>query len=107
MNRRPPRSTRTDTAFPYRTLVRSRLQAARRAGAARHHGEERVFLGHQGGNLLRLAVEVLGEQPVTEAGDGLALVRVARFERQVALGVGAHRAVVEIDRKSTRLNSSH
>src|SRR3546814_6573401 len=28
MNRRPPRSTRTDTLFPYTTLFRSRRQAA-------------------------------------------------------------------------------
>src|SRR3546814_4767265 len=30
MIRRPPRSTRTDTLFPYTTLFRSRLQAAAR-----------------------------------------------------------------------------
>src|SRR3546814_6735730 len=39
MIRRPPRSTRTDTLFPYTTLVRSLLEpvilAARRPGAAR------------------------------------------------------------------------
>src|SRR3546814_10636464 len=29
MIRRPPRSTRTDTLFPYTTLVRSRLQSDR------------------------------------------------------------------------------
>src|SRR3546814_20832537 len=31
MIRRPPRSTRTDTLFPYTTLFRSRLQAPARA----------------------------------------------------------------------------
>src|SRR3546814_2095560 len=46
MIRRPPRSTRTDTLFPYTTLFRSRF--ARRAGErsggrARHpHGDRRV-----------------------------------------------------------------
>src|SRR3546814_1795366 len=30
MIRRPPRSTRTDTLFPYTTLFRSRLDASRR-----------------------------------------------------------------------------
>src|SRR3546814_7904588 len=30
MTRRPPRSTRTDTLFPYTTLFRSRLHALRR-----------------------------------------------------------------------------
>src|SRR3546814_16988745 len=31
MKRRPPRSTRTDTLFPYTTLFRSRLAAGQRA----------------------------------------------------------------------------
>src|SRR3546814_9361551 len=35
MIRRPPRSTRTDTLFPYTTLFRSHHGAARRAGAHR------------------------------------------------------------------------
>src|SRR3546814_1566762 len=34
MIRRPPRSTRTDTPFPYTTLFRSRAQATARAGDA-------------------------------------------------------------------------
>src|SRR3546814_2815572 len=34
MIRRPPRSTRTDTLFPYTTLFRSRSSACRRAAAA-------------------------------------------------------------------------
>src|SRR3546814_1113598 len=41
MIRRPPRSTRTDTLFPYTTLFRSRPPAARRgagAAAARRRG---------------------------------------------------------------------
>src|SRR3546814_2517355 len=33
MIRRPPRSTRTDTLFPYTTLFRSRVRPGRRAGA--------------------------------------------------------------------------
>src|SRR3546814_14281482 len=36
MIRRPPRSTRTDTLFPYTTLFRSPQDAAARHGAARH-----------------------------------------------------------------------
>src|SRR3546814_20734464 len=43
MIRRPPRSTRTDTLFPYTTLFRSRLcRRTSRAGARicrRHHGK--------------------------------------------------------------------
>src|SRR3546814_13594950 len=35
MIRRPPRSTRTDTLFPYTTLFRSRILAGSRASPAR------------------------------------------------------------------------
>src|SRR3546814_6820709 len=41
MIRRPPRSTRTDTLFPYTTLFRSRLQQAGE-GLARLTGEDRA-----------------------------------------------------------------
>src|SRR3546814_4266205 len=41
MIRRPPRSTRTDTLFPYTTLFRSRLRALRAVeGNARREGPE-------------------------------------------------------------------
>src|SRR3546814_11574054 len=38
MRRRPPRSTRTDTLFPYTTLFRSDQDAARSAAPARPRG---------------------------------------------------------------------
>src|SRR3546814_4081087 len=38
MIRRPPRSTRTDTLFPYTTLFRSAQANSRRAAAARRSG---------------------------------------------------------------------
>src|SRR3546814_8209973 len=41
MIRRPPRSTRTDTLFPYTTLFRSCLAAHRRANAPHRHQPER------------------------------------------------------------------
>src|SRR3546814_5549270 len=37
MIRRPPRSTRTDTLFPYTTLFRSALSHRRNEPARRHH----------------------------------------------------------------------
>src|SRR3546814_14311075 len=43
MIRRPPRSTRTDTLFPYTTLFRSLVDG--NAGPARHHGGD-VALRH-------------------------------------------------------------
>src|SRR3546814_11485837 len=41
MIRRPPRSTRTDTLFPYTTLFRSRLRPAPRAAVAVGHARAR------------------------------------------------------------------
>src|SRR3546814_14475725 len=43
MVRRPPRSTRTDTLFPYTTLFRSSVE---RAGHVRHQQEELVVREH-------------------------------------------------------------
>src|SRR3546814_2603335 len=45
MIRRPPRSTRTDTLFPYTTLFRSARLPAARALVARHQQRERRMLG--------------------------------------------------------------
>src|SRR3546814_3289950 len=45
MRRRPPRSTRTDTLFPYTTLVRAAGPAAQRPG--RGHGAARA-VGRRG-----------------------------------------------------------
>src|SRR3546814_9472603 len=41
MIRRPPRSTRTDTLFPYTTLFRSRIADAERAAAGGYRAGER------------------------------------------------------------------
>src|SRR3546814_3696039 len=46
MIRRPPRSTRTDTLFPYTTLFRSGLADDDRAGADDEDGLEVAALGH-------------------------------------------------------------
>src|SRR3546814_1490666 len=102
MIRRPPRSTRTDTLFPYTTLFRSRdegLLAAVPAllfpGVAAAHrqrqlvGELVVALREHGGRsrLLRIAEKIGGVVPCGE-------------------GKRRRDQVLE-DRKSTRLNSSH
>src|SRR3546814_9433963 len=80
MIRRPPRSTRTDTLFPYTTLFRSVRS-----------GDER------GADLARAG----------SAGEGRTRrgpVHVARDDRHRA-AVGARRLRPSGDRKSTRLNS--
>src|SRR3546814_20526634 len=99
MLRRPPRSTRTDTLFPYTTLFRSMSHQATLGGVCywcleafyqRIKGVDKVTSGYSGGHL---------DHPTSE---------------QVYAGDTGHAEVVRlelnpeiIDRKSTRLNSSH
>src|SRR3546814_12933599 len=98
MRRRPPRSTRTDTLFPYTTLFRSPDTQARlneelddvRRNAANALGNGQLERAQEGYRLLADA----GQQADADAG----LQRVA--------AAWAHRAET-LDRKSTRLNSSH
>src|SRR3546814_1823415 len=47
MLRRPPRSTRTDTRFPYTTLFRSAEAAVRRLGTRRAGGDDGDRRGRQ------------------------------------------------------------
>src|SRR3546814_20025245 len=91
MIQRPPRSTRTDTRFPYTTLFRS-LQVLLQQQL--HHGELPQQVGAAGGAVLVGGVEQRGD--VGGAG---------RCEHP-------HRDLPQLraryeDRKSTRLNSSH
>src|SRR3546814_14991195 len=91
--RRPPRSTRTDTLFPYTTLFRS----------VPAHG--------------RITRRILPSAPsiVVEAGDILcgAARRTDAGRRVVVVGISERDAEQQLagfapqDRKSTRLNSSH
>src|SRR3546814_4678372 len=58
MIRRPPRSTRTDTLFPYTTRVRSQLDdgARRREGDLRCHGARQAAAArHDGADRARIA----------------------------------------------------
>src|SRR3546814_8387879 len=56
MIRRPPRSTRTDTLFPYTTLFRSRMATSvSTAGGA---GMGKTWLGHPRGLFLLFFVEM-------------------------------------------------
>src|SRR3546814_12432938 len=97
MIRRPPRSTRTDTLFPYTTLFRSGREM-RRGGKA----EAVRDLGHRGIGVAQLPFRVLDPQI------GLPLVRGEPRGRRKAAREMIRRQFDEIgDRKSTRLNSSH
>src|SRR3546814_11981649 len=77
MIRRPPRSTRTDTLFPYTTLFRSFRKAAA---------------------ILKLHIIARGRLGRSPEGE-----LVARYLDRINWPV----RMTELDRKSTRLNSSH
>src|SRR3546814_13946443 len=91
--RLPPRSTRTDTLFPYTTLVRSGRDAPRRADYRARRREPRQSP--------ELRARVTRAEP---AHGGRAQHGRSRDPRRADARC---RAVVEGDRKSTRLNSSH
>src|SRR3546814_16137544 len=117
MIRRPPRSTRTDTLFPYPTLFRSPGREAGQRRSERSGDREAPFSGAVGNDAHRVAAKIV---PALEHPDwrvrfraddaalaGRDLERIAGID---TLGIGRgplappkqHR-----DRKSTRLNSSH
>src|SRR3546814_10577639 len=99
MIRRPPRSTRTYTLFPYTTLFRSPAFG----GQAR--GKQIEGVGAK-----RLECRVEGETWIAEALGDLPHEAIRRVAHAARLGVAALGKKVRKggqDRKSTRLNSSH
>src|SRR3546814_10739441 len=104
MIRRPPRSTRADTLFPYTTLFRSPfLEIDRPAAGPFGKSGQRDRLDRVVGELDARIGVVAGREhaePVERAGE--------RPERQVERRFHAQDlATAGVDRKSTRLNSSH
>src|SRR3546814_4985380 len=117
MIRRTPRSTRTDTLFPYTTLFRS--DGHRAARLARHrvrheggvdimllrdiaHGalEEKYFVGEA----QRIAVN---EVHLQLRGAHFVDHRIDIEPHQLAIVIDMIDDILILDRKSTRLNSSH
>src|SRR3546814_19207393 len=107
MIRRPPRSTRTDTLFPYTTLFRSGIEHVFIL-AQRHVGAELVFRTYFG--LIARDIDIAGivepcgnaMAPPQLAADAPVLDVVEPLEVG-GLPVVGHEAE---DRKSTRLHSS-
>src|SRR3546814_6015743 len=121
MIRRPPRSTRTDTLFPYTTLFRSLALQQDGALAGRleagQHAQQRGLAAARGAEQREeLALEdvegdvVDGDEVAETLGDADDL-HVRLFARIVpwrpALAGGRAAAARGGGRKSTRLNSSH
>src|SRR3546814_13787005 len=88
MIRRPPRSTRTDTLFPYTTLFRSKRQSVQR----RSFHRDALNRHHTAPVAATRALPVMAACAETAA-----IAAIARRPLEQAIG----------DRKSTRLNSSH
>src|SRR3546814_2809604 len=120
MIRRPPRSTRTDTLFPYTTLFRS--DRALHLLHALLHGEvfedallrllEAVVVGVE--NLLRVldvALHLGALLPGDREDPVEVVAHYSSLGRHRAHGAQLlqlrHRLFAGLDRKSTRLNSSH
>src|SRR3546814_17868393 len=100
MHRRPPRSTRTNTLFPYTTLFRSVViePHEQRLGDGRGHRVEAIEGGRRQPHQCRLLVfEHVGDGSLAKLG--------------MTMSAGMIEAAVEQpgvqDRKSTRPNSSH
>src|SRR3546814_3017278 len=121
MIRRPPRSTRTDTLFPYTTLFRSRDSVyADTFDIDWGHGDGRVIVPVLGGTVeqaLDAGELTIDPAPAPDAPSGV----LRYFDHAFPLAPGSlddggpatggwtDPAVVRavLDRKSTRLNSSH
>src|SRR3546814_15504992 len=96
MIRRPPRSTRTDTLFPYTTLFRSLI------GNYDHVGRlsiQNYVFGVNGGTLVN------GIGPSSVGNSDLSWEKNRQFDAGLEVGLWNDRLF--LDRKSTRLNSSH
>src|SRR3546814_4580713 len=105
MIRRPPRSTRTDTLFPYTTLFRTTPASIGTAGVGfqqRARQTETVIttgIDTHVGDGRHVAVHALG---AVTARFVMTMRRRVEHARPMALRAGR-----VADRKSTRLNSSH
>src|SRR3546814_17915782 len=116
MIRRPPRSTLTDTLFPYTTLFRSsevmqsmeqRLESLRRFYPEAKAEDWRLEVAGQ-------RVQIIKKDPkkggVLQFGTELVAAKDGTLAALLGASPGASVTVsimLDLDRKSTRLNSSH
>src|SRR3546814_14345205 len=95
---RPPRSTRTDTLFPYTTLFRSI------SALVTERGYQEVMIGYSDSN--KDGGYLTSTWGLYQASKALEPI-LARAGASMQLFHGRGGAVGRGDRKSTRLNSSH
>src|SRR3546814_14557919 len=106
MIRRPPRSTRTDTLFPYTTLFRSGMAGGlepqlARGGAIEQPGFEHA-VSDDHGRRDGQSLPIIGTR--AQAAGAVRIVGDVDAAREHP---AAEAIEQEADRKSTRLNSSH
>src|SRR3546814_8754548 len=102
MCRRPPRATRTDTLFPYTTLFRSKGRMDARAALRRLLAGTPLQIASDSGQVITLrSSRSSGTKQRAETGV------VTGQVLDPATGEYLRNATIEVDRKSTRLNSSH
>src|SRR3546814_17918652 len=124
MRRRPPRYTPSDTLFPYTTLVRSGAAATdarhgrpdRQRRQRQRHPPQAQSAQRRGGRPMRLNILIplvlvalfglMGSVYVVAEGHTAIVLNLGRVARS-DIGPGLHFKWPLIDRKSTRLNSSH
>src|SRR3546814_10707649 len=118
MIRRPPRSTRTDTLFPYTTLFRSRALVQTDGDIVRLAPGDPEKVGHAAVGRLVLDGDVILPADGGTINERRKLALNGHVSVAVAIAPGGRLIgtpeirlqgvpVEEEDRKSTRLNSSH
>src|SRR3546814_6902542 len=106
MIRRPPRSTRTDTLFPYTTLFRS-IRKARALGVKIHPASPVLGWETVGGvHHLRTPGGIVRARRVAVATGGYTPQGLHKSLTNKIMPILSN-SMVTRDRKSTRLNSSH
>src|SRR3546814_8302542 len=104
MIRRPPRSTRTDTLFPYTTLFRSEHLAHAGAAGGPFEADHHDVAGLDRAALYGIERRFLGIEDACRPFEVLAAV-AGKLDDAALRGTVSVKD--RVDRKSTRLNSSH
>src|SRR3546814_20702204 len=101
MIRRPPRSTRTDTLFPYTTLFRSEVIKASTPGLRKILGDSTTYWAS------RLALNTPGRLNESQIAEKAKSKNRLAYRPSIPVFHMVHAFNECADRKSTRLNSSH
>src|SRR3546814_7838687 len=105
MIRRPPRSTRTDTLFPYTTLFRSPIRKVRHGiDGTTKKIQRRIGAGCRNDGVLAGGLSCVFGCAAVQRNAAESAKPLCHFWRQGELVPEKPRS---LDRKSTRLNSSH